>query len=103
MANLNAMVRIGIVSDVTGTGKARVYYPDMDNMVSDWLYVLSYPGLFITASASGNHDHGGEVLSAGSHSHLITVQGWMPRIDDTVLVLYAHGFNADGYILGVIR
>lgn len=104
MAELNAMVRTGIVSDVKASeGKARVYYPDMDDMVSDWLYVMRYPGLSVSIVSKGDHTHGGAVSSDGRHSHNVNVEAWMPRVNDTVLVLYAYGHNADGYILGVIQ
>ncbi|MGN1117969.1 MAG: hypothetical protein ACI4RU_05100 [Acutalibacteraceae bacterium] len=44
-----------------------------DNMVSDWLKVVQ------------NSD-----------------TGFMPNVGDSVLCIYAAGFNADGYVLGVI-
>lgn len=104
MAELHAMVRTGIVSAVKASeGKARVYYPDMDDMVSDWLYVMRYPGMSVSVVSNGAHAHGGVVGSDGSHSHNATLGAWMPRVNDTVLVLYAYGHNADGYILGVIQ
>lgn len=104
MAELNAMVRTGIVSDVKASeGKARVYYPDMDDMVSDWLYVMRYPGLSVSIVSKGAHTHDDAVISDGRHSHNVNMEDWMPRVNDTVLVLYAYGHNADGYILGVIQ
>ena len=36
----------------------------------------------------------------GYHTH--EINQWMPRINDRVLVLMEYGFNASGYILGVI-
>lgn len=70
--NMNSL-RIGIVSSVdAGTGTARVYFPDMGDMLSGWLYVLH---------------HG---------------TSWMPSVDDRVVCLYMTGEETDGYILGVI-
>ena len=74
MAKENSLVRVGKVSDVNSANHtARVYYPSMSNMVSDWLPVLK------------------------------TSDSWMPRINDNVVVLMEFGFNSGGYILGVIQ
>lgn len=74
MAELDSMVRVGIVSVLDKKGKtARVYFPDMKNMVSGWLPVLQRPG-----------------------------DSAMPKVNNRVLVLYPSGWNMDGYILGVI-
>lgn len=103
MAEVNSMVRIGIVSALDKKSKtARAYYPDMGNMVSGWLYVLQRPGEAISTDTAGPHSHGGEVSSGGSHSHSGTVGTFMPKVNDRVLVLYPFGWNMDGYILGVI-
>ena len=108
MAETNSMVRVGFVSDVRkSNGTARVCFPDMDNMVSDWLYVMRYPNLTVSAStgSAGSHSHGGAVSGDGSHSHNVStaVTDWFPKVNDKVLVLMAYGFNSDGYILGVIQ
>lgn len=77
MAEVNSMVRIGIVSSVdSGQKTARVFFPDMDNMVSDWIHVLQHPG---------------------------TTKSSMPKVNDSVLVLYGYGIDTDGFILGVIE
>lgn len=90
MAGTNSMTRIGIVSAVDSDKKrARVYYPDMDDMVSDWLFVLQRSGTYTSSSADG-------------HSHSVHVGTWMPEINDRVFVAYLPGFNTDGFILGVI-
>ena len=73
MADISTMVRRGVISNVdTNTHKAQAFFPDMDNMVSDWLPVVH---------------HG---------------TAWDPEVGDNVVVLMAHGFNSDGFILGVI-
>lgn len=102
MADANDLIRIGKVSSIDANNKkARVYYPARSNMVSDWLPVLQFPGL--TTNYSGGHKHtcpDGETNSAGSHSH--TSLSWMPKVNDKVLVIMEPGFNAPGYIAGVI-
>lgn len=91
MADVDSMVRIGIVSAVDSSQKAaRVFFPDMENMVSDWLPILQRPGEKLSTN------------TAQSHSHSGTVSSFLPKVNDTVLVLYGYGFNVDGYILGVI-
>jgi phage baseplate assembly protein gpV len=51
----------------------RCIFPDMDNMTSDWLYVLQ-----------------------------TSDDEFVPDVNDRVIVLYPFGFNTDGYVLGVI-
>ena len=120
------LIRVGIVSSVDADSlRVRVYYPQLDTLVSDWIAVLQQPLYFATENAGehahagasgsgGSHDHGGVVSSdgvhshdvviesAGDHAHNLSIYGWMPNINDRVLVLYAQGFSADGYVLGVI-
>lgn len=100
MDDKGTLVRIGVVSNVNEADKtAQVYYPDMSNMVSGWLQVLQHPQPYTTSD--GNHTHPGCYGgSAGTHRH--TVQPWMPKINDKVLVLMQQGFNSNGFILGVI-
>lgn len=103
MAEVDSMVRVGIVSSVNETNMtARVYYPDMSNMVSDWLKVIQYQHPYTTYD--GEHSHtdsaGGATSTAGSHRH--KVEPWLPEINDKVVVLMSYGFNSTGYILGVI-
>lgn len=91
MAEVDSMVRVGIVSAVNSELKtARVYFPDMDNMMSDWLPVLQRSGEKLSISTSQGHSHSG------------TVSSFLPKVNAKVLVLYPYGFNMDGYILGVI-
>lgn len=100
MAADNDLIRIGKVSSIDANNKkARVYYPARSNMVSDWLPVLQFPG---TTNSAGSHKHTSpeETNSAGGHTH--TTGGWMPKVNDKVLVIMEPGFNAPGYIAGVI-
>lgn len=103
--DLQDIVRIGIVSAIDAQGKrARVMYKDLD-MVSGWLHVLQHPLATVSISEGGLHTHTVESTESsenGSHTHTAQVTGWMPAINDKVLVLYLPIFNADGFILGVI-
>lgn len=68
------IVRVGTVTAVdTKTRKARVLFQDM-GFTSDWLTVLR---------------HGQE-------------NAWMPKVNDTAVVLYLPVWQSDGYILGVL-
>ena len=74
MPDAESMVRVGVVSARdSDNNMVRCYFPDMDDLVSDWLYVLQRP-------------HGNST----------------PDVNDRVLVLYPCGWNVDGYVLGVI-
>jgi phage baseplate assembly protein gpV len=91
MADSESMVRIGIVSALDSSEKkVRVYYPDMNDMASDWLSVLQRTGESISTNTSQGHSHSGSVKT------------FMPKVNDRVLVLYPCGFNMDGFVLGVI-
>lgn len=105
MADSNSMIRIGIVSDVDEEKKrVRVYYPELSNMVSDWLFVPQRP-FHGNADFAPFHVHV-SVQSAEGHTHGASVtysdNVWLPVKDKPVLVVYPHGFNTDGYVLGVI-
>jgi len=90
MAEENTMVRVGKVSSVDSSKlMARVYYPSMSNMVSDWLPILQQPISGRTGSADG-------------HTHSIGGVTILPKVNDKVLVIYEYGFNSQGYIVGVI-
>lgn len=68
-------IRVGIVSARdTKEHKVRCYFPDLNDLVSSWLFVLQRPG----SSTS------------------------LPSVNDRVLVLYPEGWNMDGYVLGVL-
>jgi len=106
------MVRIGTVS-ATDTEKrsARVIYKDRDNLVSGWLYVLQHSGADVRIEPDGVHTHtitdtysgGGSASDEGEHDHSpSSVKHWMPKVNDTVVVLYLPVFNGDGFILGAI-
>lgn len=66
------MIRKGTVSDLDAAKRQVRVYFPDVDIVSGWLKVVS------------------------------TAEPWMPDIDDVVLCLYDSGFNADGYVLGVL-
>ena len=95
---MNSLIRHGFISDINASSRqARVCFPDMNNLVSDWLYVLQYPG----GGVSVDVGVGG---SADPHTHTASASmtGWFPSVNDPVLVLMEQGDNAAGYVLGVI-
>jgi len=107
---LSNLVRIGTVSSVNSAKRtARVMFKDK-GIVSGWLSVLQHPGAGIYIKPNGNHTHtisdtytgGGTATTDGEHDHAANVTYWMPKVNDTVLVLYFPVFNGDGFILGVI-
>ena len=88
------IVRIGKVSAVdTSKRKARVIFPDKNNMVSGWLHVIQRNNTALSLVVDGDppHSHGGSVATF-----------WMPKVNDTVLTIYLPVFNADGFILGAV-
>ena len=103
---LRNLVRIGTVSSVNPANRtARVIFKDKD-MVSGWLYVLQHHGAGVYTKPDGEHSHdisgGGTTENSGEHDHAANVTYWMPKVNDTVLVLYLPVFNGDGFILGAI-
>ncbi len=82
------MIRIGTVADINSDYRTvRVAFAEADNLVSDWLKVISTPPV-VTAVTDEETD--------------LTVEAWMPREGDTVICLYDDGPNADGYVIGGI-
>ena len=90
---VDGLVRVGRVTDVrSGDRQCRVYYPDR-GYTSGWLKVLCN-----TPSATGYASGGSGSAAYASHAHGISA--WMPKVNDSVLVLYLPTQNADGYVLG---
>ena len=105
MADQSSMVRKGVVSEVDDVKKrVRVFYPDLSNIVSDWLFVLQYP--FYSESKYAPWHVNATTGSADGHTHPVNISYsdnvWLPKVGDTVLVLHEYGFNSAGYVLGVI-
>lgn len=84
----SSSIRIGTVSSLNGS-KARVCFPGQSSMVSAECLIAKFPNR-TTEVASGPDPH--------SHKE----GEWSPKVGDQVIVLYAGGFNASGYIVGVV-
>ena len=100
---LSGLVRLGTVTDVNNTKHlARVKFQS-EGMTSGWLYVLNnrpyIPGYNVPQRTEYESGGSGEAAFA-SHKHDLTIKQWMPKVNDTVLVLYLPVPNADGFILG---
>jgi len=103
---LNNIVRIGTVSSVDPAKRTvRVIFKDKE-MVSGWLHVLQHNLAGVYIKPDGEHSHaldgGGTTELDVEHGHAANVTYWMPRVNDTVVVLYLPVFNGDGFILGAI-
>lgn len=90
METIDRLILAGTVMDLDeGNHRVRVIYQDEKDR-SGWLYVLQHPG--------GKVD----VETADSHTHRAYLGGWMPEINDQVLVLYLPVLDGDGFVLGKI-
>lgn len=109
---LTGLVRVGTVTNIdAGKRMARVKFQGED-MTSGWLYVVQHfaADMFIIPDAKHNHPvhdtytGGGTSEDYPAHNHLpgSYLTYWMPKINDTVLVLYLPVWNGDGFILGGI-
>jgi len=108
--NMESIVQVGVVSDVDKKkGMVRVIWP-ASGETSGWLYVLQHfaAGLDITPDAEHTHiitdTHGGGSASVEpDHNHPgSTVTLWLPKINETVLVVYLLVEDGDGFVLGRI-
>lgn len=101
LANL---VRVGTVFAVDDTArKARVRFDDKD-LTSGWLAVLKSPPFIPSRERSCTETEGGGSGEAAyeSHRHSLTINPWMPSVNDTVLCLYLPVENSDGFVLGAV-
>lgn len=121
---LTRLVQIGTVTAIDNESrKARVKFQDT-GITSDWLCVLQHPSTSVTVESAGKHSHSleitaktnveaeddvkvsvdvtGTVGEESEHKHKAYTNYWMPRINDTVVVLYLPVFNSDGFILGEV-
>lgn len=103
------IVRVGTVTDTDAArSMVRVKYRDA-GFTSGWLYVLQHRGAEVDTPPAGEHKHdiydtytgGGDSEKAGTHIHAeSTVTVWMPKVNDTVVVLYLPIWDGDGFVLG---
>jgi len=100
---LSRMIQVGIVTSVDNENrKARVKFQDT-GITSAWLRVLknppfipTYEGLQRTEYESG----GSGDSSFANHKHDLVILPWMPKVNETVLVIYLPVENSDGYVIG---
>lgn len=102
---LSGLVRVGTVTVVDNSKhKARVKYQS-EGITSGWLYVLDnrpfIPGYNQQQRTESRSGGSGEAAFA-SHTHDLIIEQWMPKVNDTVLVLYLPVEDADGFVVGGI-
>lgn len=100
------LVRVGTVTVVNNEShQCRVKYQDVD-MTSGWLFVLdnrpAIPDYDVQQKTQDQSGGSGEAAFE-SHSHDLIIKQWMPKVNDTVVVLYVPVFNGDGFVLGGIN
>ena len=102
---LSGLVRVGTVTAVNNDKHtARVKFQS-ENLTSGWLYVLDnrpyIPGY--NQPQRTEYEAGGSGAAAvENHAHELVIRQWMPKVNDTVLVLYLPVDDADGFVLGGI-
>ncbi|MBR2941847.1 MAG: hypothetical protein IKB82_00460 [Clostridia bacterium] len=102
---LSRLVQIGTVTAVDYAGRrARVRFQDAGH-TSGWLHVLknqpSIPGHNVPQRTEFE-DGGSGDAAFSSHKHDLIITPWMPKVNDTVVVLYLPVMNGDGFVLGGI-
>lgn len=91
--SIERLIQIGTVTAVNENNlKVRVKFHNI-NMTSDWLSVLQHSGMSISVGVGGNDN---------PHIHSAVSGQWMPKINDTVVVLFLPIFNSDGFVIGNI-
>lgn len=102
---VSRMVQIGTVTDVDNDKHmARVKFQS-SGMTSGWLYVIKSPPFIpgYDQQQRTEYESGGSGDAAFErHKHNLIIKPWMPKVNETVLVLYLPVFNSDGFILGGI-
>lgn len=84
------LIQIGVViAKDEKNRKVRVKFKDTD-LISDWLCVL-------------HHEPSVSVVDrTDEHGVALVIIPWMPKVNDTVLVVYLPVFNSDGFVIGGI-
>lgn len=98
------LVRVGTVTAIDNKKRmARVKFQDA-GITSAWLKVLDnhphIPDYDPTPQRTEYEGGGSDDAAFDRHKHDLIIKPWMPRVNDTVLVLYLPVFNADGFVLG---
>ena len=92
-------LRIGTVSSIkSGERKVRVKFPDT-GIMSGWLHVVQSFEL----PDHDTHYPEPECSDCCKTCPFTGNKTWMPKVNDTVMCIYDSGFNADGYVMGVLR
>ncbi len=90
--SIERLIQIGTVTAVDIANlKVRVKFQSI-NMTSGWLSVLQHSGTVINVS----------VESESPYSYTASSGQWLPKINDTVIVIYLPVFNSDGFVIGSI-
>ena len=102
---LSRLVQVGTVTDVDiPKRKARVKFQDTGH-TSGWLFVLKnqpfIPDYDVPQRTEYEAGGGGDAAFA-SHKHDLIIKPWMPKVNDTVVVLYTPVRDGDGFVLGGI-
>ncbi len=106
--NAESMVQIGVVSDVDKAKRmARVIWP-ASGQTSGWLYVLQHFGAELNIVLDNEHTHqitdthgGGLASTEPDHNHSgSTVTIWLPKVNESVLVIYMPVEDGDGFVIG---
>ena len=108
---LARLIQVGTVTDVdTAKRMARVKFPDT-GITSAWLYVIQRHDASLYIEPDGGHTHeirdtftgGGSARMEPDHNHTRShVTYWMPKVNDTVLVVYLPVRDGDGFVIGGI-
>lgn len=86
----------------------RVIWP-ASSKTSDWLYVLQHPGAGLDIIPDAEHTHqitdtytgGGSASTEPDHNHPgSTVTIWLPKVNESVLVIYLPLDCGDGFVIG---
>lgn len=81
-------MKVGVVSSVDEANlKVRVMFPDADNMVSDWLFVLQTGG-------ETDEAEGMKTDSAGKHKHTINAHTHTATVSDATVTINNAGSHA---------
>ena len=119
---VSRLIQIGVVTAIDIKKlSVRVKFPDT-GITSDWLRVLQHPYLKVLVTQAGKHSHNtttaatakiqGEedkdvnldvsvgIKESGEHNHSVQILTWLPKVNDTVVVLYLPVFNSDGFVIG---
>lgn len=108
--DLANMALVGKVSDVDKVKRmVRVIWP-ASGETSGWLYVLQHFGAELAIIPDAEHTHeitdthgGGSASIEPDHNHPgSTVTIWLPKINESVLVVYLPVEDGDGFVIGRI-